>query len=91
MIKTTLTTENRSTVLYNLFLLDMSIFNELVNKNDPVKKRHHLLAFMGGVQLPHDQILRLEDRTFDCKIFSKLYCSSKFNILVNFNFVSSTS
>ena len=36
--QTTLTTENRSTVLHDLFLLDMLIFNELVIKNDRVKK-----------------------------------------------------
>ena len=31
-------TENRSTVLHNFFLLYMSIFNELVIENDPIKK-----------------------------------------------------
>ena len=45
--KITLTTENRSTVLHNLFLLDMCIFNELVIKN-PVKKQHHSLFSWRG-------------------------------------------
>ena len=35
--KTTLTTETTSTVLHNLFLLDMSIFSDLLIKNDPAK------------------------------------------------------
>ena len=35
----TLTTEIRSTVLHDLFLLDMSVINVLVIKNDPVKKK----------------------------------------------------
>ena len=38
LIKTILTTENGSTVLHNFFLLYMSIFNELVIENDPIKK-----------------------------------------------------
>ena len=36
--KITLTTENMSTVLHILFLVDMSIFNDLVIKDDPAKK-----------------------------------------------------
>ena len=32
----TLTTENKSTVLHNLFLLDLSILSDLAIKNDPV-------------------------------------------------------
>ena len=35
--KTTLTTETTSTVLHNLFLLDMFIFSDLLIKNDPAK------------------------------------------------------
>ena len=42
---------------------------------------------MEKVQLPHDQVSGLEDRTFHRKIPTKLYHNSKFNILVNFNFV----
>ena len=38
----TLTTEIRSTVLHDLFLLDMSVINVLVIKNDPVKKKQSL-------------------------------------------------
>ena len=91
LIKTILTTENRSTVLHNVFLLVMSIFNEIVIKNDPVKKTTPFLCFYGRAQLPHDQVLGLENRTFHHKILSKLYCNSKFNISVNFKFVLSTS
>ena len=79
--KITLTTENRFTVLHNLFLLDMSIFNDLVIKNYPVKKATSSFVFMEGVQLPHDKVLVLEYRTFHCN------CNSKFTILVNFNLV----
>ena len=77
-------------MLHNLFLLDMSIFNELLIKNDPAKKATSLFAFMEGVQLPHDQVLVLKDRTFHCKVLSRLYSNSKFNILLNFNLVLST-
>ena len=38
---------------------------------------------MEGVQLPHDQVLLLEDRTFHHKVLSKPYRNSKFNILVD--------
>ena len=65
----------------------MSIFNKLAMKNDPIKKASPFFVFMEEIQLPHDQVLLLEDRTFHCKVLSKLYCNSKFNILVNFNFV----
>ena len=43
-------------VLHNLFLLDMSIFNDLVIKNDPVKKAKSFFVFMEEVQLHQDQI-----------------------------------
>ena len=78
----TLTTENMSTVLHNLFLLDISIFNDLVIKNDPVNQEKSFFVFMEGVQ---------EDRTFHCKVLSRLYHNSNFNILANFNLVFSTS
>ena len=55
--KINLTTENRSIVLHNLFLLDMSLFNELVIKNDIVKKATSFFAFLEEVQLLLDQIL----------------------------------
>ena len=57
MIKTALARENRSTVLHDLFIPDMSMFNELVIKNDPVKKQQHFLAFMEGVKLHGNQFL----------------------------------
>ena len=47
LIKTTITNKNRSTVPYNLNLLDMDIFNELVIKNDPVKKATLFHCFFG--------------------------------------------
>ena len=59
--KTTLITENRSKVLHNFFLQDISIFNELVTENDLVKKTTQFFAFMEVVQLPHNQVLVLED------------------------------
>ena len=78
-------------MLHNLSLPDMSIFNELVIKNDPVKKATSFFIFMEGVQLPHGQVLVLEDRGFYRKVFRKLYRNGKFNILVNFNVVLSFS
>ena len=89
--KITLTTENRSTVQHNLFLLDMSILNDSVIKNDPIKKAKSFFVFIKRGQLHHDQVLVLEERTFHSKVLSRLYRNSKFNILANFNLVSSTS
>ena len=89
--KTNLTTKNRSSVLHNLFLPDISIFNDLVIKNDPVKKAKSFFVFKEGVQLRCDQVLVLEDRTFHCKVLRKLYHNSECDILENFNLVSSTS
>ena len=57
--KITLTTENRSAVLQNLLFLDMSVFNELITENDPVKKVTSFFAFMEEVQLHYDQVLVL--------------------------------
>ena len=66
-------TESRTrVVLHNLFLLDMSILNELVIKNDPVKKATPFFVFMERVQLTHYQVLVLEDRIFHRKVLSKL-------------------
>ena len=59
----------------------MSIFNELLIKNDPVKKVTSFFVFMEGVPLPNDQVLVLEDRTFHRKVLSRLYRNSKFNKL----------
>ena len=53
------------------------MFNELVIKNDPVKKTL-FPDFMEGVQLSHGQVLGLEQRAFHYKIPSKLYRNSKF-------------
>ena len=75
----------------NLFLLDMSIFNESVIKNYHVKKATLLFVFTEGVQLPRDPVLILEDRTFHYKFLRRLYRNSKFNILANFNLVLSNS
>ena len=50
-----LTTENSSSVLYNLFLLDMSICNNLVIKNNPVKKAKSFFVFK-GVSLHHYEV-----------------------------------
>ena len=46
------------------------MFNELVFKNDSV------FVFMEGIELPHSQILVLEDRTFHHKVVIKLYLNS---------------
>ena len=53
--KIALTAENSFTVPHNFFLLDMSIFNELVIKKDPVKKAISFFAFMEGIQLLEDK------------------------------------
>ena len=87
--KATLTAENRSTVLHNLFLLDMYIFSKLAIENDHLKKATRFFIFMKWVQLPHGQIMVLEDKSFHHKVLSKLYRNSKFNVLVNFHFVLS--
>ena len=63
--------KKRSTVLHNLFFLDMSIFSDLMIKNDPVKKAKSFFVSMEGVQLHHDQALVLKDRTFHCKVLSR--------------------
>ena len=77
------------------------ISNELVTKNDPVKnttreiknKKTHLsyFVFKEEFHLLHGQVLVLKNRTFHQKVLSKLYRNCKFNFLVNFNFVLSTS
>ena len=54
----------------------MSIFNELVIKNDPDKKTTPFFAFVKGVQLPHVQVLVLEAKTFHCKVLSELYVTA---------------
>ena len=63
--------KKKSTVLHNLFFLDMSIFSDLIIKNDPVKKAKSFFVSMEGVQLHHDQALVLKDRTFHCKVLSR--------------------
>ena len=42
---------------------------------------------METVQLPHNHVLVLEDRTFHRKVLTRLYRNNKFNILINFNFI----
>ena len=69
----------------------MSIFNKLVIKNNLVKKATSFFVFMEEIQLLHDQVFILQDRSFHLKVLSKLYRNSKFNILANFNLVLSTS
>ena len=49
----------------------MLLFNELITKNDPVKKTTLFPCFYGGVHLPHDKVLRLEGKTFHRKTLSK--------------------
>ena len=73
-------------MLHNFLLLDMSIFDELVIKNDPVKKETPFFVFMEVVYLLHNQVLVVEDSIFHRRVLSKLYRNSKFNVLVNFNF-----
>ena len=73
--KATLTTENRSTVL------DMFMFNELVIKNDPVKKATPFFTFIEEFQLPHDQVLVLKNGIFHHNVSGKLYRKSKFNFV----------
>ena len=84
--QTTRTRTNRSTVLHNLFLLDMSRLNELVIKNDSATP---LFVFMEGVQLSRDQVLLLDDTTSHPKVLNKFYHNNKFNIVVNIKFVLS--
>ena len=78
-------------MLHNLFLLDLSVFNELLLKNDPVKKTISFSVFVEGFRMPHDQVLVLEDKTLHCKVLSRLYCNNTFNTLANFNPVFPTS
>ena len=58
LIKITVTTENRSTVL---------IFNFLVIKNHLAKKAKSFFVHMEGFQVHHDKVLVLEERTFHWK------------------------
>ena len=62
-----------SKVLHNFFLLDMSVFNDLVINNSPVKKAKakSFFVLMEGVQLLHDQALVQEDRIFHSKVLSR--------------------
>ena len=59
-------------MVYNLFVLDVSTFNGLVIKNDPVNKATPFFVFMEEVQLPHDQALVIEDKTFQRKVLNNL-------------------
>ena len=63
--KITVITENRSTVLLNLFFF----YSMKAIKNDPFKKATSFFAFMEDVQLSHGQALAPEDRN----VYSRLY------------------
>ena len=68
-----------TTSMQPFFKVEQRCFNNLlVIKNDPVKKATLFCAFMEGIQLSHDQVLLLEDKTFQCKVLSRLYRNSKF-------------
>ena len=68
-----------TTSMQPFFKVEQRCFNNLlVIKNDPVKKATLFCAFMEGIQLSHDQVLVLEDKTFQCKVLSRLYRNSKF-------------
>ena len=47
----------------------MSMFNELVIKNDSVKKTP-VFVFIDRVHLAHDQVLLIESKIFPQKVFS---------------------
>ena len=68
-----------TTSMQPFFKVEQRCFNNLlVIKNDPVKKATLFCAFMEEIQLSHDQVLVLEDKTFQCKVLSRLYRNSKF-------------
>ena len=68
-----------TTSMQPFFKVEQRCFNNLlVIKNDPVKKATLFCAFMEGIQLSHDQVLVLEDKTFQCNVLSRLYRNSKF-------------
>ena len=54
-----------------------------------LKEQQYFLIFKQGVQLPYCKVLGLENKTFLCKILSKLCRNSKLNISVNFDFALS--
>ena len=51
-----------------------------------LKKMTPFFVFMAGVHLPHGQ-----STLGGNKIFTKFYCNTKFNFLINFNVVLSNS
>ena len=59
------------TAVHNLFLLHMSLFYDLVIKDGSVKRAKSFFLFMEGVQLYHNQVLVLEDRTFHYQVLSR--------------------
>ena len=70
----------------------MSIFNKLLIKNYTVKKETPLFVFMEVFQLPHGQVLVLEDRKlFTTKFSVNFIVITNLHILVNFNFILSVS
>ena len=66
----------------------MSIFNDLVIKNDPVKKSKIHLCFYGGGSTASQTSLGTRRQNV---FIAKFSVNSKFNISANFNLVSSTS
>ena len=62
----------------------MAIFNELTTF-------YGRLVFIEEAHLPHTHVSLEEDRTFHHSIPSKLYRNCKFNFVVNFDLILSTS
>ena len=87
MEKTTLKTENRSTVLHNLFFLDMYRFTVSIIKNNPVKNLTPLFLIMEGFRCLANRSWYWKTELFTSKF--SLSCNSKFDILPNFNLVLS--
>ena len=58
-------------ILPNSFFARYVYFNDLVIKNDSVKKAKSFFIFMEGIQLHYNQVLVLEDRTFHGKVLNR--------------------
>ena len=65
------------------------MFNVLVIRNSPIKKKRPVFVFIEQVHLPQCQILLREGKTFHYKVLSKLYRNSELNLLVNFDLILS--
>lgn len=84
--ETTLTIDNIPKVLQDVLLVNMSN-NELVIKNDTVKKAMTSFVFMERVQTPCYYTRR---QSFYHQVLSTLYRNDKYNILANVKIVLST-